>query len=412
MKTFFRSMASRFFALLAAFALAWAPGGAQAQTAYVYSQQELDQMLAPIALYPDALLSQILMAATYPMEVIEAARWARERPDLSGDAAVRAAETETWDPSVKSLLAIPQILARMRENLQWTLDLGDAFLEQEPEVMDTVQALRHKARTAGNLRSDDRVGVVESGPNLQMQPLDPQVVHVPYYDPQVVYGSWWWPAHPPMYLRPWPVHYARPAYAGGIRWAPPVRISPGFFFGAIDWRRREVRAHHVSNTYYSAPARQAHANPPASVNRPGAWQRDADHGRGPAYRSIPTQQLLDAASAPPDRGHPAREPGLVRPLNANRVESRPERHANPQPARFEPSPRLEIPRPHQPRMEVRPAPSPVRQDPAHMAASRHEPAARHPMPHAGAPRGDIRPAPTAARQNPGARSTAQPRMGR
>ncbi len=236
--TFFRKITSRIFALLAVFALAFAPGGAQAQSAYTFSQQELDQMLAPIALYPDALLSQILMAAIYPMEVVEAARWSREHSDLSGDQAVYAAESELWDPSVKSLLAFPQVLQRMRENLQWTQALGDAFLGQQSQVLDTVQLLRGRAQAAGTLRSDERLRVVESGPSLLLQPVDPQLIYVPYYDPQIVYGSWWWPAYPPVYLRPWPGYYARPAYVGGVYWGPPVGISAGFFFGAIDWRQR------------------------------------------------------------------------------------------------------------------------------------------------------------------------------
>ncbi len=145
MKTLFRNMTSGLLALLAAFALAFAQGGAQAQPVSSYSQQNLDQMLAPIALYPDALLSQILMAATYPLEVVEAARWSKARPGLAGDDSVRAAETEDWDPSVKSLLAFPQVLARMDENLQWTQLLGDAFLDQQSQVLDTVQSLRRKA---------------------------------------------------------------------------------------------------------------------------------------------------------------------------------------------------------------------------------------------------------------------------
>jgi len=301
MNTFLRNRISRILALLAAFALAFAQGGAQAQPAYAYSQQELDQMLAPIALYPDPLLSQILMAATYPMEVIEAARWAREHPDLSGDAAVRAAEAENWDPSVKSLLAFPQVLARMRENLQWTQSLGDAFLGQEPQLMDTVQTLRRRAQAAGKLRSDERVSVVQSGPHLLLQPFDSRLVYVPYYDPLVVYGSWWWPAAPPMYLRPWAGYYARPAYAGGFYWGPPVSVSLGFFFGAIDWHQRQVRVVQVNNDYYRYGAA---VNRAVGANRaPGAWQHEPEHRRGIAYHGIAAQQRFGVATASQDRGN-------------------------------------------------------------------------------------------------------------
>ena len=304
MTTFFRNMTSRLLALLAVFVLAFAQGGAQAQPAYSFSQQELDQMLAPIALYPDALLSQILMAATYPLEVVEAARWARARPGLAGDDAVRAAETEDWDPSVKSLVAFPQVLARMDENLQWTQALGDAFLDQQEQVMDTVQALRRKAQAAGNLRSDDRLSVVESGPRLLVQPFDHQVVYVPYYDPLVVYGSWWWPAYPPVYWRPWPGYYARPGYAGVFYWGPPVGISARFFFGAIDWRRRQVRVAQVNNYYYN---HSVAVNRAVIANRaPGAWHHEPEHRRGMAYRSVEAQQRSGAASTPQGQGNRAR----------------------------------------------------------------------------------------------------------
>ena len=146
------TIARRFLIPLLAMLIA-APVFAQAQRNY--SQAELDQMLAPVALYPDPLLSQVLMAATYPHEVAEAARWSRAHPGLQGDDAVRAAQYEDWDPSVKSLLAFPQVLARMAENPGWTQSLGDAFLAQEPHVMDTVQQLRRRAQAAGNLQSSE-----------------------------------------------------------------------------------------------------------------------------------------------------------------------------------------------------------------------------------------------------------------
>jgi len=171
MKAFIRNGYPRIFAVLTALLLAFAQGGALAQGTPAFSQPQLDQMLAPIALYPDALLSQILMAATYPPEVLEAARWSRARPGLSSEDAVRAAADEDWDPSVKSLLAFPQVLARMGENPQWTQALGEAFLQQQSELMDSVQSLRRRAAAAGNLHSDDRLNVVEDGSNLLLQPV-------------------------------------------------------------------------------------------------------------------------------------------------------------------------------------------------------------------------------------------------
>src|SRR5688572_30996367 len=155
-----------------------APANAQTRT---FSQPELDALLAPVALYPDPLLSQVLMAATYPQDVAEAAAWSRANPYFKGEDAVRAAQGYPWDPSVKSLLAFPDILARMDESPQWTAELGQAFLVQEPHVMDTIQGLRRRAHATGHLRSDANQVVEQQGPMLAVVPVQPHVVYVPYY---------------------------------------------------------------------------------------------------------------------------------------------------------------------------------------------------------------------------------------
>jgi len=167
-------------------------------------------MLAPIALYPDALLSQILMASTYPIEIVEAARWSRRNPGLDGDRAVRAVERNDWDPSVKSLVAFPQILALMDEKLEWTQRLGDAFFSQQADVMDTVQYLRQKAYTAGNLGSTDQLRVNRQGQAIVIELANPELIYVPYYNPTVAYGTWWWPTYQPVYWASWPGYYVRP----------------------------------------------------------------------------------------------------------------------------------------------------------------------------------------------------------
>src|SRR3990170_3747281 len=149
--------------------LAAAPA-ALAQERRDYSQAELDQMLAPIALYPDSLLSQVLMASTYPLDIVEAARWTRANPGLQGDEAVSQVTGEAWDPSVKSLVAFPYLLQLMDENLAWTRSLGEAFLEQEPHVMETVQRLRRKAEAAGQLLPDERLRVVADGGTIAIEP--------------------------------------------------------------------------------------------------------------------------------------------------------------------------------------------------------------------------------------------------
>ena len=270
-------------------------GQGQAQAAF--TQQELDQMLAPIALYPDSLLSQILMASTYPLEVVQAARWSRAHPGLSGDDAVRAVASQDWDPSVKSMLAFPQILSMMDERLDWTQRLGDAFLDQEPHVMETVQTLRQRAYAAGNLISDAQVRVVRQDRIILVEPLNPQVVYVPYYDPTVIYGSWWWPA-PPVYWRPWagyaPVH-VRPGLSVGFYWGSGVRISVGFFFGRPDWQRRHVNVVHVNNYYHH------HTVVNRDGRRDGRGDARPDRGTGPrsdaAPQASPPAQRLDQAQA-------------------------------------------------------------------------------------------------------------------
>jgi Protein of unknown function (DUF3300) len=292
-------------ALLAVISFAVAHGNAVGQSQRAYTQPELDQMLAPIALYPDPLLSQILMASTYPIEVVEAARWSRANPGLQGDTAVRGVENMDWDPSVKSLVAFPDVLAHMDQNLEWTRQLGDAFLVQEPQVMETVQRLRQQARAAGTLASDARVRVLDDGPIIVVQPVDPQVIYVPYYDPRVAYGTWWWPTYPPVFWAPWPgyaVHYPRP----GFFWGPAVRVSVGFFFGAVDWPHRQVRVVSVSNYYYRpAVRRSVHAT---QVNvAPGPWRHDPWHRRGLSYRPPEVQQRF-APAAPPREVHHAPAP--------------------------------------------------------------------------------------------------------
>lgn len=315
---------------------------AQAQQR-TYSQPELDQMLAPIALYPDALLSQVLMAATYPVEVVEAARWSRANPGLLGEDAVRAVQNEHWDASVKSLVAFPQILQRMDERPDWTRSLGEAFLAQEPQLMDQVQQLRRRAQTTGNLRSDEQIRVEQQGPVIVVQPASPQYVYVPYYDPLVVYGPWWWPSYQPVVWAPWPgyVRPYRPGIAVGFWWGRPVGLSLNFFFGDFDWQRRHVRVVHTSNYYYRSPV---------SVSRGFAsdrdrWQHDPIRRRGADSRAAEVRQRF--VNAPLERRETRREerrverpvaPATVQVQPAARIQAQPQvqpraerREARPQP---------------------------------------------------------------------------------
>jgi hypothetical protein len=259
-----------------------APGAARnPQPGAAFSQEQLDQMLAPIALYPDSLLSQMLMAATYPLEIVEAARWSRANPGYQGDDAVRAVQQYAWDPSVKSLVAVPRILEMMDRKLEWTEDLGDAFLSQPAQVMDTIQKLRRRAYAAGYLRPGDEISVQSSAQFIYIEYTDPEAIFVPYYDPTIVYGTWWWPDYPPVYWAPWPGYYM----ASGFGWARPVYVSAGFFFGTCDWRQHRVDVVNVRNYYY-APSIQNPAGISRYVNTaPGAWRHDPEHRRGVPYRS-------------------------------------------------------------------------------------------------------------------------------
>jgi hypothetical protein len=225
-------------------ALTLAASAAFAQDRVPFRQEELDQMLAPVALYPDPLLSQILMASTYPLEVVQASRWSRANPGLKGEEAVRAAGQMDWDPSVKALAAFPQVLAMMDENIGWTERLGEAFLAQQAEVMDAVQGLRRRAEAAGNLRSSEQMQVARQGEVISIEPPAPGIVYVPYYDPVVVYGSWWWPTHPPVFRVPPRAYYAVPAHRPVFLWSSGIVVSNTFFFARPDWHRRQVTGVH------------------------------------------------------------------------------------------------------------------------------------------------------------------------
>ena len=327
MRAFVRYTLTRWSALLLSMLLAFEPAAiaqyegsppppatAPMQAQPAFSQQELDQMLAPIALYPDPLLSQILMASTYPLEVVEAARWSRANPNLRGDDAVRAAQQMDWDPSVKSLVAFPQILQMMDEKLDWTERLGDAFLAQESQVMDTVQSLRQRAYAAGNLRSNDQIRVEPEGQTIVVVPANPDIVYVPYYDPTVVYGPWWWYDYPPIFWAPWPGYY----YDSGFAWGFGITITAGFFFGDFDWHHHRVNVVNVNNYYFNRTVHDER-HPARNVNRaPGVWQHDPDHRRGVPYRDASIRQHFGRGAASPEAHRDFR--GYVQPSIIDRGE--------------------------------------------------------------------------------------------
>lgn len=273
MRTLVRLLSIQLFVLL--FSL---PDALRAEEDPAFSQRELDRMLAPVALYPDVVLTQVLMAATYPLEVVEAARWSRDNPGLDGAEAVDAVAAEDWDASVQALVAFPRLLARMDEELEWTKQLGDAFLFQQGQVMDTIQDLRRRAYEAGNLDSLEYARVFRDGDMIVIEPADPRVVYIPYYDARAVYGRWWWPAYPPYYWAPPPGYYARAGFywGGGVLWS--AGIHPGYF----NWPHRHV----VIVKPRSNPHRPgyAHWRDHGAKGDSRQWKHDPRHRRGAVYR--------------------------------------------------------------------------------------------------------------------------------
>ncbi len=204
-------------------------GGQSPAQAPPYTQQtpeQLQQLVAPIALYPDSLVAQILAASTFPEQVVEADRWVQANPDLKGEALGKAVDQQPWDPSVKALTAFPAVLGNMDKNLSWTSSLGDAYYNQQQDVMDAIQVMRKKAEDAGNLKTTPQQTVTTQGSTVVIQPASPDIVYVPAYNPWLVYGG-------PIY--PWPGWYAYPGiWFGG----PYLSFGLGFgigWFGGFGW---------------------------------------------------------------------------------------------------------------------------------------------------------------------------------
>jgi len=231
----------------------WADPVAQAPAqAPPHAQQtpeQLQRVVAPIALYPDSLVAQILAASTFPEQVVEADRWVQANPDLKGDALGQAVDKQPWDPSVKALTAFPSVLGNMDKNLSWASSLGDAYYNQQQDVMDAIQVMRQKAEQAGNLKSTPQQTVTAQGSSISVEPASPDVVYVPAYDPWAVYGD---------PIAEWPGWYPYPGiWFGG----PYLSFGVGFGIGwgggfgwgwgnwGFDWHNRYATYGH--NRYYS-----------------------------------------------------------------------------------------------------------------------------------------------------------------
>jgi hypothetical protein len=259
-----------------------------------FTQEQLEQMLAPLALYPDDLLSQILMACTYPLDIVQADRWVKAHADLKGDEPAKALEQEDWDPSVKSLVAVPDLLALLSEKLDWTQQLGDAFLAQPKDVMDTVQSLRGRAKENGHLESDanQTVDVTQAGSSqtIVIESSDPEVIYVPVYETTVVYGTWPYPAYPPYPYYP-PAWRTGAAIAIGFAW--------GYAWGHCDWHGGDVDVDINRNTNINRNIDRSKYRQPGSGLRDGqgAWKHDPQRRGSVPYRDTATAKRFDGVSS-------------------------------------------------------------------------------------------------------------------
>ena len=255
-----------------------------------FSREELTQMLAPIALYPDALLSQILMAATYPIEVIEAERWLKNNPSLSGEALDNALLHLDWEPSVKALCHVPSVLNLMSERIAHTAELGNAFLAQEEEVMAIVQELRVRAYAQGNLSTTGEQQVVVDREAISIEPPDPRIVYVPYYNPYHIFGTWRYPAYPPHYWIPAGVRVGR-----GIFYGPGDSFELAFGrWSLIDWQR-----HHIYFDLYRPSRFIRYHHWEGERHR---WYHSPRHRRGIDYRDRRTAERYDRQPSSSTRG--------------------------------------------------------------------------------------------------------------
>jgi len=277
---------------------------AQAAPAPPYTQQtpeQLQQLVAPIALYPDSLVAQILAASTFPEQVVEADRWVQEHPDLKGDALGQAVDQQPWDPSVKALTAFPSVLGNMDKNLSWTSSLGDAYYNQQQDVMDAVQVMRQRAQGAGELKTTPQQTVTTQGSTIVVQPANPEVVYVPAYDPWLVYGD---------PIMAWPGWYPYPGiWFGGPYLSFGMGFGIGFFGGfgwgwphwGFNWGGRYAtfgggRYYSRSNTFYNRSSYYRGGGARGGVANRGNFNRGGGAGGGFPSRPGPTARAFNGNS--------------------------------------------------------------------------------------------------------------------
>ena len=291
-----------------------------------FKPEELEQIVAPIALYPDPLVAQVMMASTYPLEIIQAARFVKANPNLKEAALNEELKKYDWDDSVKSLVSMPQVLDLMNEKLDWMQKLGDAFLSQRKETMDAIQRLRARAQAQGNLKSNEQQKVIVEpaasppapaptpqagqpappGPVVEQQttiikiePADPQVVYVPAYNPTVVYGAWPYPAYPPYY--PYPVGY--PWGAAAVSFGVGMAVGAAVW-GGCNWGGGDVDVDVNKSNNFSNNVNRGDRATQIKNERGGgqggrqSWNHNPEHRKGAQYRDSATQQRYNRGNSP------------------------------------------------------------------------------------------------------------------
>ena len=306
-----------------------------------FSEAQLDQMLAPIALYPDSLLAQVLMAATYPGEVADAAAWSKANPNAKGDDAVKQVADKPWDPSVQALVAFPQVLGSLGQDNNWVTRLGDAFLADPKQVMASVQRLRAQAQKAGNLQTNEYQTVSEQQPQtIVIESKNPDVVYVPSYNPSYVYGTWGWAGYPPYYYPPPGYWYPGAALGAGIMFGIGVGIVGGLW-GDCDWNSGDIninserynnfernvnretnrgdrqgsRQDRQGDRQGNRDTRQANRQ-----NGNGKWQHDSAHREGTPYRDQGTRDRFEGGRQTADNRFRGDTPGRAQQRDQARAE--------------------------------------------------------------------------------------------
>jgi hypothetical protein len=253
------------------------PASQSLPSAELLKPEQLEALVAPIALYPDELLANVLAASSYPLEVVQADRWLKARKTLKGDALKQEVEKQSWDDSVKALASTADVISMMSDKIDWTKNLGDAFLAQQPDVMDAIQRLRTKAYDSKKLVTTKQqkvsVQTQESKQVIVIEPADPDTIYVPYYDPAAVYGTWPYADYPPYYFG-YPSYIGAGVIAAGLAFGTAWAIGRwgNYWGGGCNWGNRNVYVNH------------------RTTNIGNGWQHNPAHRQGVRYNNTNVQQ--------------------------------------------------------------------------------------------------------------------------